>query len=134
MESMWLRVTNTNNDPRVIAKHFIDCVRMIGGRNIVSIFIYIYGALGCPTVRSDCGTENTHIAFIQPCLQHHHSDSFAKDKSFLYGRSTANQVDTVYIYRNNNYNNYNYYHQRIEAFWCQLRSRCIHWWIDFFKV
>ena len=28
---MWLHVANTNNDPRVIAKHFIDCVRMVGG-------------------------------------------------------------------------------------------------------
>ena len=28
---MWLRVANTNNDPRVVAKHFVDCVKFVGG-------------------------------------------------------------------------------------------------------
>ena len=30
---MWLRVANTNNDPRVVAKHFVDCVRAVGGND-----------------------------------------------------------------------------------------------------
>ncbi len=52
--------------------------------------------LGCPSiVRADRGTENTTVAFIQPALRHYHMDSLAKEKSFLYGRSTANQVSFI---------------------------------------
>ena len=32
------------------------------------------------------------IAVIQPMLRHNHSDSFAREKSHIYGRSTSNQV------------------------------------------
>ena len=46
------------------------------------------------------------IAVIQPMLRHNHSDSFAQEKSHIYGRSTSNQVtnkiaiimELVYIY------------------------------------
>ena len=45
--------------------------------------------VGCPTIlRTDRGTENTNIAF----LRDQHDDPFAKEKSFMYGRSTSNQV------------------------------------------
>ena len=56
---------------------------------------------GCPTiVRADRGTENTNVAFIQPCFRHYHVDSFAKDKSFMYGQSTANQVCNIFHIQN----------------------------------
>ena len=49
--------------------------------------------VGCPTIlRTDRGTENTNIAFLQPFLRDQHDDPFAKEKSFMYGRSTSNQV------------------------------------------
>jgi len=48
---------------------------------------------GAPTIlRADRGTENTNIAFLQPFLRDGGDDSFAKEKSFMYGRSTSNQV------------------------------------------
>jgi len=37
------------------------------------------------------------------------NDDFAGDKSFMYGKSTANQ--------------------RIEAWWGRLRQGCAEWWI-----
>jgi len=49
--------------------------------------------IGAPTIlRADRGTENTNIAFLQPFLRDDGEDSFAKEKSFMYGRSTSNQV------------------------------------------
>ena len=48
---------------------------------------------GCPrTLRADRGTENSIIAFLQPSFRHFHLDSMSGAKSFLYGRSTTNQV------------------------------------------
>ena len=49
--------------------------------------------IGAPTIlRADRGTENTNIAFLQPFLRDGGNDDFAKEKSFMYGRSTSNQV------------------------------------------
>ena len=42
-----------------------------------------------------------------------YSDAFQGEKSFMYGRSTANQ--------------------RIEAWWSSLRNQCSDWWIRYFK-
>ena len=36
---MWLRVGNSNNDPRIIVKHYIDCARLVGGEQL---FIIMY--------------------------------------------------------------------------------------------
>ena len=52
---------------------------------------------GCPRVlRTDAGTENCILAMIQPMLRHKHIDCFAQEKSHMYGRSTSNQVATVF--------------------------------------
>lgn len=59
---MWLEVGHSNNDPRLIAKYFLDYIRSVGG--IPSI------------VRGDCGTENIHIASIQRFFRENHTDSF----------------------------------------------------------
>jgi len=49
--------------------------------------------VGCPMIlRADRGTENTNIAFLQPFFRDKHDDSFAKERSFMYSRSTSNQV------------------------------------------
>ncbi len=48
---------------------------------------------GIPTVlRVDRGTENSIIAFVHPTLRSIHTDNFAGENSFRYGRSTSNQV------------------------------------------
>lgn len=64
-------------------------------------------------MRGDCGTENIHIAAVQRFLRRHCQDNLAGKKSFLYGKSVANQ--------------------RIEAWWAFLRKSNTDWWICFFK-
>ena len=49
---MWLEVASTNNDPRFVAKYFLDTIRQIKG--VPSI------------VRADYGTENVKVAGMEP--------------------------------------------------------------------
>ena len=42
-------------------------------------------------IREDIGTENVRIAAIQRYLRNEGGDSWSMKKSFLYGRSVANQ-------------------------------------------
>ena len=63
---MWLKVGQSNNDPRVIAKYYIDCVQEIGGTARI--------------IRADCGTENVYVAGFN-------NDS----ESFVYRKSCSNQ-------------------------------------------
>lgn len=96
---LWLEVGPSNNDPMVTVQYYIDCVRQLGG---------------CPrVVRGDCGTENIHIAAVQRFLRRNCQDNLAGEKSFLYGKSVANQ--------------------RIEAWWAFLRKSNTDWWMRFFK-
>ena len=82
-------------------------------------------------MRADRGTENTNIAFLQPFLRDDGNDNFAKEKSFMYGRSTSNQVikdiQTHFRFSVNVL-------QRIEAWWGQLRKNAAGWWMEYFKV
>lgn len=49
--------------------------------------------LGVPRlVRADQGTENTLVEDVQVALRWQHEDDMAGTKSFLYGKSTSNQV------------------------------------------
>lgn len=73
---LWLQVGFTNNDPRYIAKFFMDYVRDINGVPCV--------------VRGDRGTENSILRDIQLALRLNHNDSM-RHVSFMYGRSTSNQ-------------------------------------------
>ena len=43
-------------------------------------------------LHTDRGTENINLAFLQPFVRDG-DDEFAKEKSFVYGRSTSNQVE-----------------------------------------
>lgn len=96
---MWLEVSNSNNNPRIIAKYFLDCVRQVGGTPRI--------------IRADRGTENGHVAAIQRFFRRSTGDAFDGKKSFMYGRSTANQ--------------------RIEAWWRSMRYQSCDWWIRYFK-
>lgn len=54
------------------------------------------GTVGMPMIhRSDCGTDNTNLGFIQPYLRRNHADCFSDMGSFRYGKSTANQVSCI---------------------------------------
>lgn len=96
---LWLEVSSSNNDPGIITKYYLDYVRQIGGTSRV--------------IRADRGTENGNIAVTQHFFRRLARDDFGAEKSFMYGRSTANQ--------------------RIEAWWGILRKQCSDWWIKYFK-
>ncbi|XP_014663467.1 PREDICTED: uncharacterized protein LOC106806127 isoform X2 [Priapulus caudatus] len=63
-------------------------------------------------MRADAGTENVDVASVQAFLRKGGNDAFAGDKSFQYGRPTANQ--------------------RIESFWAQLMKSWTRWWRSYF--
>ncbi|XP_060555726.1 uncharacterized protein LOC132716460 [Ruditapes philippinarum] len=96
---IWLEVGASNNDQKCIADYYIESIKTL---KLVPRF-----------VRADCGTENTHISFLQPLLRRNHNDSMSGTKSLMFGRSTSNQ--------------------RIEAWWSYLRRQGIHWWINKLK-
>lgn len=96
---LWLYVGKTNNNPQIIAKFFIDFVKRIEGMPRI--------------IRGDRGTENVLVRDIQVALRWHHDDAFRRYKSFLYGRSVANQ--------------------RIEAWWGQLRRMSANYWMQLFS-
>ena len=96
---LWLQACLSNNDPWVIAGFYLKYIRLHGRTATI--------------VRGDRGTENVFVARIQRHLRENHSDSFAGEKSFLYGRSVSNQ--------------------RIEAWWSFLRKTETNWWMNFLK-
>lgn len=96
---LWLHVSPTNNDPAVIAGYYLKCLQREGFTPRI--------------LRCDLGTENTTLEFLQPYFRHYCNDDLAGVKSFMYGKSTANQ--------------------RVEAWWGLLRKFCSGWWINFFK-
>ena len=75
---LWLHIGSSNNNPRVIASYYLDCVSKLN--NVIPMI-----------VRSDRGTENVVLAGIQQYFRHNDADQFAGRNSFRYGTSTANQ-------------------------------------------
>ena len=68
--AMWLDVGPSNNDYRIIAQYYTECVQQIGGTARV--------------IRGDCGTENVHVAALQRFFNN-------DEQSFVYGKSCYNQ-------------------------------------------
>ena len=95
---IWLKAYHTSSDPRVIAGYFTKAVLK---------------SEGCPRrVRADRGTENGIVRDLQTFLRRNHQDGLADQKSFVYGRSIANQ--------------------RIEAWWNILRRQTAQFWMNIF--
>ncbi|XP_054886887.1 uncharacterized protein LOC129360588 [Poeciliopsis prolifica] len=74
---MWLVCGATNNNPSVIAQHYINCVKSLG---VIPM-----------RLRTDLGTENGTMAAVQCTLRHAHTDYYAGSSSHSYGSSTGNQ-------------------------------------------
>ena len=70
------------------------------------------------------GSENAHIAFLQPFLRHNVSDCFGGEHSFRYGKSVSNQVTGSLLSSV----------QRIEVWWSHLKRSFTTWGIDLFHV
>ena len=43
-------------------------------------------------------TENAKLSFMQPFLRRIHEDRLNGNKSFIYGKSTSNQVNAYVLY------------------------------------
>lgn len=97
---LWMEAYTTNSDPKVVASYFIKTVSSIGGSP--------------ERIRADRGTENGCVEEMQIFLRCNHPDSFAGERSFLYGRSTANQ--------------------RIEGWWGTLRKQSAQFWMNLFQT
>ena len=93
---LWLKVGTSNNDPSVIAFHFLSVVKELQGNVDYThkhYFNYCYYFLGTPSLLCcDLGNENSHLAFLQPFLRRNSLDCYAGEHSFRYGRSVSNQV------------------------------------------
>ena len=96
---LWLNISSSNNNPKVIANYYLCCVKEL---NLIP-----------RVVRGDCGTENVIVCGIQRFFRRNRTDSQSKDRSFIYGHSTANQ--------------------RIGSWWSQLLKSMTSWWITFLK-
>ena len=74
---MWLEIVKTNNNPHVIGKLFLDCIKE---------------QRGCPAVlRTDRGTEKGILASAQCFLRRHHADGRRSVNAHRYGSSHTNQ-------------------------------------------
>ena len=74
---IWFGVGTTNNNPKVVAYHFLNHVKKL--KFVPEI------------IRSDKGTENSLLGLLQICLRYRHSDENAGEKSYIQGKSTRNQ-------------------------------------------
>ena len=96
---LWINVYKTSNDPRIIGGYYLETIKALGG---------------CPRVlRSDFGTENTHVGRFQRFLRRNGTDSRAGQSSMIQGASTSNQ--------------------RIEYWWSFFRKECSDFWIEIFS-
>ncbi len=91
---IWLEAYKTNNDPRVIAGYFLQAVAKNNGFP--------------QRIRTDHGTENTHLADMQTFFR-----DTASAECVTLGPSTGNQ--------------------RIERWWSTLRSQWTQFWMDHFE-
>lgn len=68
-------------------------------------FVNIVLCLGVPRLlRSDRGTETVTVAGLQSYLRHKDADEMSGSRSFMYGKSTANQVNKFNVLRRENLN------------------------------
>lgn len=64
----WLEVGSLNNDPRIIATFYHDCIIQLGGAPHMC--------------RADVGTENVHVAVMHRFLRRHACDEFGGGEEF----------------------------------------------------
>lgn len=74
---MWLKVGQTNNDPLVVARYYLQCIDTHKCTSRI--------------LRCDLGTENTTLKLLQPYFRYNCNDRFAGINSIIMGKSTSNQ-------------------------------------------
>lgn len=95
---LWLEVSPTNKDSKVIAGYYLQAVEKYGEVTTTLLICYDdndYYHVGCPKiVRADKGTENAKVSFLHPFLRYQSTDGIddSAESAFRYGRSVNNQV------------------------------------------
>ena len=59
---LWLEVASSNNDPKIVAQYYLDCVRQLGATARI--------------ILGDRGTENVNVAAIQQFFRRSTEDDF----------------------------------------------------------
>ena len=95
-------MSTTNNRPSVVGGYFLKAVSKYGMSSTIlycnCYFLRGDLILGCPRiVRSDRGTENCKIAYLQPFLRRAGQDELSGERSFQYGKSSSNQVSVFCV-------------------------------------
>lgn len=85
-------------------------------------------------MRSDRGTENCMVAASQMALRHYHTDTFSREKSFRYGKSTTNTVCDSNVFKSARAVTFAIVLQRIEGWWAQLMRFRLAWWLERLEV
>lgn len=75
---MWLQVASNNNNPAIIAKYYLDCLKHF---NIAPRVLRAYK-----------GTKNSRLSFLQPFFRDASADRTAGLKSFINGKSTSENI------------------------------------------
>ena len=94
---IWLEVLESNNDPLFVTHYYLKAVENLQGIPYTYIlhacdFMLYFLFIGCPRfMRTDLGSENSSIAFIQPF-------HLGNSVSHFYGKSTMNQVSDSGLY------------------------------------
>ena len=86
----------TNNDPYVILLPYLTVILRNNGTQVRYLNGLIFFPIGCPSIiRSDYGTENSILAACHMALCHNHNDKYSGDRSFQFGSSTTNTVESI---------------------------------------
>ncbi len=100
---------------------FLSCIQWYSTDFKIMNFSHFIPPGTCRILWTDCGTNNSHLAFIQPFIRRDGSDCFANQASFRYGKSVSNQVKPSMKLSIDTSNSSSYYHiQRIEAWWVNI--------------
>jgi hypothetical protein len=74
---IWLEVSDTNNDPKLIAIYYLDALKRIEKTPRI--------------LRCDAGAENSVVCLLQQFFRNEATDHFASSRSVIVGRSTSYQ-------------------------------------------
>lgn len=122
---IWLKLTRSNNNPRIIASFFMESIKELQG---------------CPALlRTDRGTENGSMATVQCFLRRNHQDSLAGLSAHRYGSSHTNQrIEGWWAFLRRNWSSWwmNFFKDMVDSGELdtsnQMQMACL--WFSFSKV
>ncbi|KAH3788838.1 hypothetical protein DPMN_167000 [Dreissena polymorpha] len=76
---IWLEVSDTNNNPKLILKYFLDSMKSIEKATRI--------------ILCDAGTENSDVCILQQFFRYNASDAFAKHRIVIIGKSQISELN-----------------------------------------